>query len=179
MQQSKAAKRYAKALLEISVEKQQETILFNEITSFLKATETSSELAPILASPIVKTEIKQQILTEIFTDKSILLQQLISVLAQNKRIQLLLEIFNSFVTQYNQLKNQQIAVVTTAIPISDDLQKIILQRVKEITKNENISIENKIDSSIIGGFILRIGDSQYNASILNKLNYLKQQLSVS
>ena len=44
-----------------------------------------------------------------------------------------------------------------------------------LTKNNNVTLENKVDKNIIGGFILRVGDVQYNASVAHKLNRLKQE----
>jgi F-type H+-transporting ATPase subunit delta len=58
------------------------------------------------------------------------------------------------------------------------LEKKILAQVEKITSNK-ITLENQIDESIIGGFILRIGDLQYNASISNKLNNLKREFTNS
>ena len=67
-------------------------------------------------------------------------------------------------------------MVTTAVPLTDDLNAKVLAKVKELTGKEAV-IENKVDESILGGFILRVGDMQYNASIANKLNNLKRTFS--
>jgi F-type H+-transporting ATPase subunit delta len=69
-------------------------------------------------------------------------------------------------------------MVTTAVPLTPSLEKKILAQVEKITSNK-ITLENQIDESIIGGFILRIGDLQYNASISNKLNNLKREFTNS
>jgi len=71
-----------------------------------------------------------------------------------------------------------VAFVTTTVPLTPSLEKKILAQVEKITTNK-ITLENKIDESIIGGFILRIGDLQYNASIFNKLNNLKREFTNS
>ena len=59
-----------------------------------------------------------------------------------------------------------------------DLETKILAKVSELTGNK-VSIENKIDENIIGGFVLRVGDLQYDASIANKLNSLKREFTNS
>ncbi|MFC2468275.1 MAG: F0F1 ATP synthase subunit delta, partial [Capnocytophaga endodontalis] len=64
---------------------------------------------------------------------------------------------------------------TTATPLNDSTQQEMLQKVKLLTKNENVTLENKVDKNIIGGFILRVGDVQYNASVAHKLNRLQQE----
>ena len=76
---------------------------------------------------------------------------------------------------YNIYKNQKTAVVTTATPLDESTRKEMLQKVMILTKNNNVTLENKVDKNIIGGFILRVGDVQYNASVAHKLNRLKQE----
>jgi len=77
-----------------------------------------------------------------------------------------------------ELKGKGIAYVTTAIPLSAELEKKVLAQVSKLTGNK-VTIENKVDQSIVGGFILRVGDLQYDASISNKLNTIKREFTKS
>jgi F-type H+-transporting ATPase subunit delta len=70
----------------------------------------------------------------------------------------------------------EVAKVTTAIAMDADLQSKVLAKIATFS-NKKITIESTIDPSIIGGFILRIGDKQYNASVANRLQVLKRELS--
>jgi F-type H+-transporting ATPase subunit delta len=54
----------------------------------------------------------------------------------------------------------------------------VLAKVKELT-GKTTEIENTVDESILGGFILRVGDLQYDASIANKLNNLKREFTLN
>jgi len=72
------------------------------------------------------------------------------------------------------MNNVQVAKVTTAIALSPALETKIQAKVKELTGNE-AEIQNIIDESIIGGFILRVGDIQYNGSVHAQLNNLKRE----
>ena len=65
--------------------------------------------------------------------------------------------------------------VTSAVPLTSKIENLILEKSKNFS-NKNIFIENQIDPTIIGGFILKINDMQYDASILNKLRVLKIKL---
>ncbi|HRV54460.1 MAG TPA: F0F1 ATP synthase subunit delta, partial [Mangrovimonas sp.] len=67
---------------------------------------------------------------------------------------------------------------TTAVPMTNDLEIKVLAKVKELTP-KSVELHNVIDESILGGFILRIGDKQYNASIANKLNKLRREFSLN
>ncbi|MEM1258683.1 MAG: ATP synthase F1 subunit delta [Bacteroidota bacterium] len=101
-----------------------------------------------------------------------------NTLADNKRIDLLQEVAFKYMVQHEKMKGEAIAVVTTAVPLSTALEKQVLAKVKELTDSK-VSLENKIDENIVGGFILRIGDLQYDASVANKLNRLKREFTNS
>jgi len=68
------------------------------------------------------------------------------------------------------------AVVTTAVPMTPELEKLVLAKVATFS-SKTITLENKVDPAIIGGFVLRIGDKQYNASVTNRLQQLKREFS--
>lgn len=176
MLQTKAAKRYAKALLDYSIEKNETENVLEEITAFLKISGENIEFQRLFLSPIVKTNVKVNVLSQVFSKVSHSFKRFIDVLASNKRLSLLEAVAKSFVFQYNEYKNLVVASVTTATPISEELKLQILEKVKEMTGNNQISLENKINPNIIGGFILRVGDLQYNASVLNNFSIIKRNL---
>jgi F-type H+-transporting ATPase subunit delta len=82
-------------------------------------------------------------------------------------------------TLYDRLKETQVAKVTTAVPLTDDLRSKVLAKVKELSGSKEVTLENIIDESILGGFILRVGDIQYNASVADKLNKLKREFTLN
>lgn len=174
MQKIRAAKRYAKALLAHAIEKQQTDVVFQEMTSLLKAMEENIDFQRLLLSPIVKSVTKRNVLVQIFPDKSDLVRQLIEVLDKNKRFSLTKAIAKSYIELYHQHKQRQIAQITTAQPLSEEMKNDFLLKIKQLTGNENIELRSKVDENIIGGFILRVGDLQYNASVLSKLQHLEQ-----
>ena len=67
------------------------------------------------------------------------------------------------------------AVATTAVPITPELEKEILTKVATLT-DKKVTLVNKVDPAIIGGFILRLDDIALNASVAHQLNSLKQTL---
>ena len=69
----------------------------------------------------------------------------------------------------------QVAKVTTAFPITPELEAKVLAKIKEFS-NKTVTIQNIVDESIIGGFVLRIGDKQYNASVASRLQTLRREL---
>ena len=100
--------------------------------------------------------------------------ELFSLLGSNKRIGMLGEVARQFVHLYEQMQGQDVARVVTAVPLTAELEKKILEKLKQITGKE-VTVENEVDPSLIGGFILRVGDLEYNASIASKLANLKRE----
>ena len=119
---------------------------------------------------------KESALKEIFGGSQNVTQGLFHLLLENKRFDILEQVALQYNMQYDVLNNIQEAVVTTAFPITPDLEAKVLAKIKEFS-DKKIVINNIVDPAIIGGFILRIGDKQYNASVANQLQTLKRELS--
>ncbi len=173
---SRAAIRYAKAVLSLAQEKEATSTVQEDMKTIIATIATSAELKMLVNSPLIKSEVKLASLQAVFKDASALTKNLFATLVSNKRVSLLEEVAKQYSILYDQLNNTQVAKVTTAVPLSKQLEEKVLAKVKELTGNK-ATIENKVDASIIGGFILRVGDLQYNASVLHKLTSLKRELS--
>ncbi|MGX1928114.1 ATP synthase F1 subunit delta [Flagellimonas sp. 2504JD4-2] len=178
MNESRAAIRYAKATLDFAIEKKAAEAVEKDMREISATISENTELQKILESPIVKGEVKKISLQKIFKGSNEITKGLIGTLTDNKRIGLLQEVALKYVILHEQLKGEGVAYVTTAVPLTADLEKKILGEVTKITGNK-VTIENKIDESIIGGFVLRVGDLQYDASVANKLNGLKREFTNS
>lgn len=171
---NRAAIRYAKATLSLAQEQELEAKVNEDMKSIANAISESSELAQMLSNPVVKSSDKKEVLSKIFKGITANTNSVIDALISNKRLTLLPEVAASYNNLFDQLRDSQVATVTTAAPLSKELEAKVLSKVKELTGKE-AEVENIIDESIIGGFILRVGDIQYNASIANKLDKLKRE----
>lgn len=178
MNDSRAATRYAKAILDLAKENKATDAVESDMRSVMATISDSKELRSMLASPIVKGEIKKKSLTAIFKDGHNITNGLINLLVDNKRINMLNEVALQYCILSEQLKGKDVAFVTTAIPLTAPLEKKVLKQVAQITGNE-VTLENIIDESIIGGFVLRVGDLQYDASVANQLGNLKREFTNS
>jgi F-type H+-transporting ATPase subunit delta len=98
------------------------------------------------------------------------------LLQENKRFEILASIATQYNALYDTMNNLETAKVTTAFPITSELEAQVLAKIATIS-DKKITIENIVDPAIIGGFILRIGDKQYNASVANRLQELKREFS--
>ncbi len=178
MSDSRAALRYAKAILDLAVENKATEALEKDMQNVVNTIAGSSELREMLASPVIKGAVKKEALLDVFKGSDKVTEGTISMLVDNKRVSMLNEVASKYLILNEQLKGKDVAFVTTAVPLTADLEKKILTKVAEMTGNK-VTIENKIDESIIGGFVLRVGDLQYDASIANKLSSLKREFTSS
>ena len=173
---SRAAIRYAKAILEFATEANKASEVNADMKSIVIAIEESLDLRDFLSNPIVKQDVKKAALVQIFTSVQPQTNKLFDLLLENKRF----EILHSIASEYNSLFDEsngiQEATVTTAIALTPELEKQVLGKIASFS-NKKISIKNIINPDIIGGFILRIGDMQYNASVASKLQELKREFS--
>jgi F-type H+-transporting ATPase subunit delta len=178
MTDSRAALRYAKAVLDLAIENKASEGVEHDMRAILETIAGSSELRAMLASPVVRGEIKKKAVEGIFSKNHKITKGLVNLLVDNRRISMLNEVALKYIILNEQIKGQNVAYVTTAVPMTSQLEEQLLKKVEGLIGNK-VSLENKIDESIIGGFVLRIGDLQYDASIANKINNLKREFTKS
>lgn len=175
MKGTRPASRYAKAILALAKERNLAEKVNADFQLIHRTMDASGDLRVLLKSPVVNSQIKKNTLDLIFKDVSELTHQVFDLLLKNNRINLLALIAIKYEQLFDQMNNQQIAYVTSAVPLSQGLEAKVQAKVKELTGNE-AKIENRIDQDIIGGFILRVGDLQYDSSIASQLGSLEREL---
>ncbi|WP_299098112.1 ATP synthase F1 subunit delta [uncultured Winogradskyella sp.] len=178
MSGSRAAIRYAKAVLSIATDQKSADAVNSDMKTIANVIAENKDLNQMLQSPVVRSSDKKAVLTSVFKDANTSTTNLIDTLIANKRLPLLSDVAVSYTQLFDQLRGSQVASVTTAVPLTDDLKTKVLAKVKELTGKE-AEVENIVDESILGGFILRVGDIQYNASISNKLDKLKREFTLN
>ncbi len=178
MSRSRAAIRYAKAVLSLATDQKSTDVLNNDMKLVVETIAQSADLSQMLQSPVVRSSEKKAVLLAVFKNVNVATINLIDTLIENKRLALLNDVAESYTLLYDQMRESQVATVTTAIPLTDDLKAKVLAKVKELTGKE-AELTNLIDESILGGFVLRVGDIQYNASISDKLNRLKKEFTLN
>ena len=178
MKDTRAAIRYAKAILDIAVDQKATKAVEKDMRAVVGTITDSRELRDMLESPVLKGSAKKKALSGIFKDAHTISVGLINLLVDNKRIGMLNEVALKYIILNEQLKGEDVAFVTTAVPMTKELEGKVLAQVAKLTGNE-VTVQNKVDESIIGGFVLRVGDLQFDASVANKLNNLKREFTNS
>ena len=176
MASTRAAIRYAKAILEMA-----DTIgVANEVNGDMNLIASTIkgnlELNTFIQNPTIRVELKENALQAIFAQVNGVTTGLFRLLFENKRFEILEAIALEYSKLFDIMNGVEVAKVTTAIPMDAALEAKVLAKIATLS-DKKITIENNVDASIIGGFILRIGDKQYNASVANRLQVLKRELS--
>lgn len=178
MSSVRAAIRYAKALLALAQEQKVASQVNEDMKLIWNTITQSNELQELLQSPVVHPEVMGKTLNALFPKVSKEANNLFATLLTNKRVDLLQHVASKYISLFAEANGDQTAIVTTAVPLEGNLETKVLDKLKSLT-GKNVTVKNIIDESIIGGFILRVGDLQYNASVANQLNKLKREFTLN
>jgi F-type H+-transporting ATPase subunit delta len=176
MPNSRLAARYAKSVLDLSIEKGRLDVVYNDMQFIRDLCLSSRDLVSVLKSPVIKADKKDKILEAITAGKVDIITATFNKLLVNKgRESYLPEIADAFIQQYKDLKNIYTVKLTTAVPVGEDLKNSIVDKIRATSSMQNIELNSEVDEEIIGGFVLEIGDKLVDASIAYDLNNVRKQ----
>ena len=176
MNESKISVRYAKALFILSKEKNMLEQIKEDMKNLLKLITGVAEFRVLMNNPILKPSQKMDILNSILKNHvQSLTQSFIELVVQNNRLHYLDSMARIYLDLFNRDLEIDPATLVTSVPIDEGLRHTLL-RIVEKKLNIKMELEEKTDTSLIGGFILKIGNQQINASILNQLEKIKKEL---
>jgi len=179
MKDARAASRYAKAVLNLAKDSNSQELVDNDMKLIVTTIAQNDELEVVLNSPVIKATDKMKVLKALFSDKlDTISLGLFNLLEENKRISMLESIAKQYSIIYDFNRNMLVAKVTTAVPLTKEIEAKVIAKIIGLT-GEKANLENVINPNILGGFILRVGDVQYDASISNYLNELRKEFDNS
>ena len=170
---SRAAYRYAKAALKFASNISE--ALGDDMDQALALLEAHDNVASFLENPLLPAKAKKETLIKLFPQHTKAFAQFLEVLVMNNRLPILKAVARQY-RKLNELQQGHLsAAVVTAIPLTPVLKEKVLEKVKSIT-SKKILLQNQVEPSIMGGFILTLGDMQYDASVAHKLKGIKTAL---
>jgi F-type H+-transporting ATPase subunit delta len=177
MAESRVAGRYAKSLIDLAVEKGVLKEIKDDMDLFTQVAEENSQFMRLLQNPIINHAKKLAILKGIFQGKvNNMTFSFFEILTRKNRESVLYDTAKQFIAKYNAMEGIEMAVVTTAIPIDDNLRAQLRNMVLEKTGNR-VEFKEKVNPDIIGGYILQIGDRMIDDSVRSRLNSLRVKFS--
>jgi F-type H+-transporting ATPase subunit delta len=171
------SKRYAQAVFELSVEYKNTDKVAKDLELIKSVLEENRQLRKILENPVLDDTKKAGLLIKIFgkhIDK--LTSGFLHLISRKGRASYLLSICYAFNEIYKDYKNIVSAELITAIKADKEIRETIISKLKQITEKD-IELNETVDEDIIGGFVIKLGDYEYNASIANQLKRLEKEFS--
>lgn len=173
---SKAARRYATALLGLAKERGEVEAILEDVTFINNTLKDSRELGLFLQSPIIKYDDKQAVLEELFADH---IQEptklFLKLLTRKKRANILDQITEAFIESYNRYAGIIKITASVAYKLSDKQRKSLHKKLENKT-GKKIDLTVNCDKSLKGGMAVRIDDTVIDGTIKHQLQELEEEL---
>ena len=170
---------YSTALFELCTEQGRLDEVYADLTQFCELTRDGecAEYIRFLASPLISGREKAESLDAVFGGKMEgLLLDFLCLVAEKGRADRLDEIYSEFRQMYNDSKNILEVTAVTAAPLTDELRKRLTDKMAKST-GRNIVLTEQVDKSLIGGIVVRYGNTEIDSSVKTKLDKLKAQIT--
>ena len=177
MSEIKVASRYAKSLIDLALENKALEETRGDMSLFVETLRANSELQAIVKNPIIPLNKKNAILKAVFGDKiNKLTAAFLKIVVDKGRAEIIYGVAKEFLREYNEYKNIVTAKVISAVALTEAAKTEIINKVKAVTGGE-VNLDASVDANLIGGFILTVGDKQFDASISSSLAKLNKDFS--
>ena len=177
MRNLRIARGYAKALVQSADDAGSINDVESGLTALQEMLSGSEELQAFFVDPMVSPEAKAEIAEQVFGDVlPPLLQSFVALLIEKRRERELASIVAETRRLLNERAGIETAYVRSAIPLSDEQTQGLQTRLQAITGN-TMQLEVEIDPSVVGGFVVRIQDTIYDASVSTQILRLQDSLA--
>jgi F-type H+-transporting ATPase subunit delta len=169
---------YAKALLQAASSANKVDLVVDQLESFVsEVLQKNAGVDLILSNPKMSVEDKMGFLDRVFGSKmDITLLNFLKVLCRRQRIQFVRAMSRSATELRDEMAGRMQVLVTTSAPLDDASEKALVAKLKSTFKKD-VRIISSVDPSIIGGLIVRIGDTVFDGSVNGQLSVLRRDLN--
>ncbi len=151
-------------------------VVEQDMRGLISAMKENRELSAVLASPVVRPEKKEAIVTSVFTAYQPLTVSFLTLLARKGRAGMLEQMAQAFVALVREERNVVLAEVTTAVPLDDARRTEINALIGKIHQG-GVELSEKVDPTLIGGYKLRVGDRMIDATVFESLRAMHRDLT--
>ena len=170
------AKRYAKSIFSLAKERGFLDSTFKEITIINEIFNVNKDLINFITNPVVNFDKKKKIIETVFSDNlESFSKSILYFIIENKRANLITQIFEEFNVLYRKEKNILQIDLITAKKASESLKSSII---KKFGKGSDVLLREKIDKSILGGILIKSENKQFDSTVINSINKIKSNFKV-
>jgi len=169
---------WAEAFLQVAESRGETDQVIDQVRSILSLWQSSPELRHAMASPVLEVKSKKAALDRLFSETlSPSFLNLLRLLTDRQRIGLLDSVLNRVLEIYREQNNIALATVSSAVPLSDEQQSQISLKAQAVAGTEKVEIQQQVDPSLIGGFVLSVGSKVIDASLAGQVRRLGLELA--
>jgi F-type H+-transporting ATPase subunit delta len=175
--QATAARRYARALLEVAFTRADgdPAALRRELEEAAAVLEANAPLQDALASPAVGDEAKRRVLDAVWPQASPLLRRLLGLLVERGRTPLLGAIASAFADLWNGARGVVPARAESAVPLEPEQQQAIARALGRVT-GKDVELSATVDPGLLGGLRVRVAGQVYDGTVQGRLRALRAHL---
>jgi F-type H+-transporting ATPase subunit delta len=176
MNQSIISTRYAKALMMVGAENQCLDALKADMELLGDTIKENPVFRQMLDNPVIKPPQKRKVMAELLEERvHPMTLNFINIIIHNRRELLLADVSRNFIDLYEKMKGVKRVHVISAAGM-DDHSKQQLQQQLNVLFKADVEMTAEVNPGLIGGFILRVGDQQYDASLSSGLERMRKSL---
>ena len=168
---------YAEALMSIAQSNNVADKFDSDVRSLLNLIKESQPLQNFFANPFISGEDKKGVISKILSDDTNpIFRNFLMLLVDRRRITLVEDIAQEYLAKLRELNQTVLAEVISAVPLTDEQQQTIKEKVKSMTDAREVELDSTIDSDIIGGVIIKVGSQVVDSSLRGQLRRLSLSL---
>ena len=166
---------YARSLFEVAQEQGKLDVVREELGQITEALEENAELRLFFYSPYFSTDEKRDGLRRTVTGADPMTMNVLDILVENHRLPVLPRLRREYERRWREANNLLPVTVTSAVELDDSVVERIGDEIGRQT-GRKVELTREVDPSIVGGFVVRVGNAILDASIKNRLDNLRKQI---
>ncbi len=168
------ASRYAAALFELADEKKQLDVVAGDLSSLKQAIAASEDLRRLIRSPVLSRADQGRAMEALLeaARASDLVRRFVGLVAQNRRLFVLPEMINAYLSQLAERRGEVTAEVVSARPLSDAQRSAVAEALRKAVGGK-VAVDAQVDPSLIGGLVVKVGSRLIDSSLRTKLHRLQ------
>jgi F-type H+-transporting ATPase subunit delta len=172
------AGRYASALFELANESSKLSDVEKDLVTFQGLLDESSDLVRLVRSPVIAADDQARAIAVIVDKAGIggLAANFLKLVSSNRRLFVIQDIIKAYRTLAAKARGEIAAEVTSAVPLSDE-QVASLKETLKASMGKDVTLQSRVDPSLLGGLIVKVGSRMIDSSLKTKLQNIKVALS--
>lgn len=173
---AKVAKKYAKALFDVALDTNQLDVVYEDLETISHSSfDFIKELKAIDSNPSLTANQRKEFVERVYNEANPYVVNTLKVLADNRHISIVENVFKSFQNLYNKHYKQGFAIIESTYELSEDELSRIVELIKKQTELSNVIVNTKINQDLIGGFRVKVGTTVMDGSVRNDLVQLQRK----